>query len=540
MGFGGFDLGSALGSAAMGYGLGSLVGGFSPFGKTGPGGSIGGALGGLAGSFLPFPGGDLIGGLLGGLIGSMFGPGPSSGPFSYGTAHSQGGRLSYVNSVSLKGGVGDMAPLVNETTAVANQLADLFGAEFADNALLRIGYIANEKGVKGYAVSGSGRKGTNDAFNNYKFFGENKQAAQLFAIEQAIMGGGFNGLSVGGGLQGLTEQERGYLGKSFDIRKTTEEVLKDAALVVDLFGETEAASSEAAKALRELNAAYDEQVQRAKELGIAESLVEARRAEAIQQLKTGFVEGIEDQILAITDPTAFALKQLDKEFEAIRANAEDFGVGMVEVERLYGLKRQQVLEQIAQATVGDLQRFLEELQFGELSGGAPGSRLEGARAAFEAAAAQALAGDMGARGRVQDLGTTLLGLSRDYNASGAGYFADLDRVTEIVQALLGEMPGYASGTLFHPGGMAVVGERGPELLTLPRGAQVVPNDFLGLLSGGALAGNDNGRESLKVQLQQLGVLRSLADRLGALESLASSQSSLIRRLQSLIPADKAA
>jgi tape measure domain-containing protein len=37
------------------------------------------------------------------------------------------------------------------------------------------------------------------------------------------------------------------------------------------------------------------------------------------------------------------------------------------------------------------------------------------------------------------------------------------------------VPGYASGTSFHPGGMAIVGEKGPELLNLPRGSQVIPN-----------------------------------------------------------------
>jgi len=34
---------------------------------------------------------------------------------------------------------------------------------------------------------------------------------------------------------------------------------------------------------------------------------------------------------------------------------------------------------------------------------------------------------------------------------------------------------YASGTPFHPGGMAIVGERGPELVNLPRGSSVSPN-----------------------------------------------------------------
>jgi hypothetical protein len=43
----------------------------------------------------------------------------------------------------------------------------------------------------------------------------------------------------------------------------------------------------------------------------------------------------------------------------------------------------------------------------------------------------------------------------------------------------GPVPFYADGTDFAPGGMAVVGERGPELVNLPRGSQVIPNDKLG-------------------------------------------------------------
>ena len=40
------------------------------------------------------------------------------------------------------------------------------------------------------------------------------------------------------------------------------------------------------------------------------------------------------------------------------------------------------------------------------------------------------------------------------------------------------VPGFAGGTDFHSGGLALVGERGPELVNLPRGAQVIPNDAL--------------------------------------------------------------
>lgn len=52
---------------------------------------------------------------------------------------------------------------------------------------------------------------------------------------------------------------------------------------------------------------------------------------------------------------------------------------------------------------------------------------------------------------------------------------------------LGRIPSYAAGTDSHPGGPAIVGERGRELVMLPRGASVLPNDkteaLLGMLRG---------------------------------------------------------
>lgn len=47
----------------------------------------------------------------------------------------------------------------------------------------------------------------------------------------------------------------------------------------------------------------------------------------------------------------------------------------------------------------------------------------------------------------------------------------------------GPVPFFADGTNFAPGGMAVVGERGPELVNLPRGSQVIPNSALGGVGG---------------------------------------------------------
>lgn len=54
----------------------------------------------------------------------------------------------------------------------------------------------------------------------------------------------------------------------------------------------------------------------------------------------------------------------------------------------------------------------------------------------------------------------------------------------IGTALEKNIPGFATGVDNFRGGFAMVGERGPELLKLPKGASITPNDKLGQISGG--------------------------------------------------------
>lgn len=63
---------------------------------------------------------------------------------------------------------------------------------------------------------------------------------------------------------------------------------------------------------------------------------------------------------------------------------------------------------------------------------------------------------------------------REYESAMEGREMGSDSRRDVIEALLKGVPGYARGTAFHPGGLAVVGERGPEVLNLPRGAQVIP------------------------------------------------------------------
>ncbi|MCE8470446.1 hypothetical protein LZ189_15610, partial [Rhodovulum sulfidophilum] len=68
-------------------------------------------------------------------------------------------------------------------------------------------------------------------------------------------------------------------------------------------------------------------------------------------------------------------------------------------------------------------------------------------------------------------------------ASGGG-----GTVTQLFPS--GGLPGFARGTDSAPGGLAWVGEAGPELVNLPRGAQVIPNHRLGSLGGGSVRMGD--------------------------------------------------
>lgn len=92
---------------------------------------------------------------------------------------------------------------------------------------------------------------------------------------------------------------------------------------------------------------------------------------------------------------------------------------------------------------------------------------------------------------------TLSAFSRLSDAiQGGGFLSILEAVAGLglqlgsiglfgkrVQTNINKAPGFANGTSFAPGGFAVVGERGPELVDLPRGSRVTPNNDLRGMGG---------------------------------------------------------
>lgn len=86
----------------------------------------------------------------------------------------------------------------------------------------------------------------------------------------------------------------------------------------------------------------------------------------------------------------------------------------------------------------------------------------------------------------QDVASTLRGVLTGAMSAREGLSSILGRagdslLTSGIDAAFGalQIPGFANGTNFAPGGLAMVGERGPELVHLPRGARVTPNGGFG-------------------------------------------------------------
>lgn len=98
------------------------------------------------------------------------------------------------------------------------------------------------------------------------------------------------------------------------------------------------------------------------------------------------------------------------------------------------------------------------------------------------------------------LGTGLMvrGLNRQADKLAAQYHSAIAAGAKPI----GGVPTYRNGTGFHPGGPAIVGEEGPEMVNLPRGSQVLPTGPTNAIKGIAqtiMANNDGQQEHSKIR-----------------------------------------
>ena len=99
-------------------------------------------------------------------------------------------------------------------------------------------------------------------------------------------------------------------------------------------------------------------------------------------------------------------------------------------------------------------------------------------------------------GIISGLNGGIAGLENFVNLMGSGIdwiAGKLGAGSPVPHFGLGRIPSYASGTGGHPGGAAIVGEKGPEMVVLPRGTKVLSHaDTMNLLGGGGIPGYASG------------------------------------------------
>lgn len=136
--------------------------------------------------------------------------------------------------------------------------------------------------------------------------------------------------------------------------------------------------------------------------------------------------------LSVASIEAAANEQIDRLDQQIRQQEEQLRLAEEQIS-----VHRKALEQ-AERVVEAIRAFRDRLKLGPLSVLSPADRLTEARGQFETLRGKALKGDADAAGQLPAAAQALLEASREFNASGAGYVADYERVVEVMEKVQAE------------------------------------------------------------------------------------------------------
>ncbi|RKQ70115.1 phage tail length tape measure family protein [Oceanibaculum indicum] len=303
-------------------------------------------------------------------------------------------------------------------------------------------------------------------------------ASGRYDTVEELIAGALEAVIARAGTEGLTTALRA-VAENADF-SDLEEALADIELakVYDQLGQTVKATAEADAAIAEINARFDELTDFAERFGLVVDKVDTGRADAFADLASGFTEGLRDEILALTDPAQLAVRELEawRDAQIRNANAIAVANGMAGastedlalIAEAFGLKLEQIGAGVGEAldyiTAAQAQGFNEQLRAVEaylsevernnatwkrlsdqlrqtrqgllldtnLSALSPMDRLTEARSQFNALASRAALGDQEAIAELPELSRQYLEASRAYYASSEDYFADFNRVQQVL------------------------------------------------------------------------------------------------------------
>lgn len=136
------------------------------------------------------------------------------------------------------------------------------------------------------------------------------------------------------------------------------------------------------------------------------------------------------------------------------------------------------------------------------------------QAQFAIEVAQAKAGDLAAAQDLPTLAKSLVDAGKAFNTTSVSQALLIARVTDALGSVVGvsnlgatiSIPKFADGG-FHSGGLAMVGEQGPELVNLPPARVFNANDTVAMLGGGA---NQAMLDELRALRAEVAALRGSA------------------------------
>lgn len=258
----------ALGGALAGTATGTQVAGLSK--ALGLGGSTTGAqIGGALGSFLPIPGGNIIGAVIGNFVGSLFKKTPRASATIGGVGDGLGITSLTGTNASLRNTAGDLGDSVLESI---NRIAQQLGADFNPSA----GTVSIGQRKGNLRVDPTGR-GITKVGNGAIDFGDDAEAAIAFAVRDLIQDGV---------ITGLKQSEQNLLKAGKDVEAALADVLRFRSV----FDQLDEIKDPVGFAVRSLNREFESLIDlfekagaSAEEFASLEELYNLRRAEAIRE-----------------------------------------------------------------------------------------------------------------------------------------------------------------------------------------------------------------------------------------------------------------
>lgn len=418
IGSAGTTLGTALSGAAIGAGIGSL----NLFGGKQTGSTIGGAVGGLAGSFIPIPVvGTLLGSAVGSAIGGLFGASaPTSASEFAGTVGTSGILKSTFGS---KNADPKIAKTISASVGQITEFLTGIGADLS-GVSLRGGLNTKQKGGGFFDIGDRTIK-----FNVEDADAVNQALVDLTKEFSSLAD--ISNMNLKTALQNIQTEGR-----------DVSEILSDLGFAASLENLSFANDNTTAfeQSLKDLNQSYTDAIKKANELGLAEKNIIQARDDQLTQLRFNFNKSVRVQILEYTDPTAAALKGLTEAFVELRRNAFATGGNLAEVEKLFGLKRQEILEQSVDAQTSVLQEQLDRISDfrnslmlnRSLTAGSYLSIQQESERQFNTLAARIAAGDAGALEDIQDVSSKYLEASLNYFGPTEKYLSRLEQVYQLL------------------------------------------------------------------------------------------------------------